>query len=96
MPTETALSKPTSPHLVDIEDCCELVRKLSCAWMTAKEKIATAQKAHKVQYDRKAREPELHVVGDRVMVCMPVRSKEKHVSCQTVPWSLQRGHYDRV
>ena len=69
--TETILSKPTSPYLVDIEDYrTELVTKLSSAWTMAQEKIGKARQAQKEQYDRKAKESKLSV-GDRVMVHKP-------------------------
>ena len=71
IPTETILSQPTSPYLVDTEDYrTELVKKLSFAWTTAREQIGNAQEAQKKQYDHNAKEPKLRI-GDRVMVHMP-------------------------
>ena len=71
LPTETILSKPVSPYLVDLEDYrSELMTKLSCAWSIAKQKIEKAQQTQMVQYDKKSKEPKLSV-GSRVMVHMP-------------------------
>ena len=68
LPTETVLSKPLSPYLVDVEDCrSELTTRMSTAWTIARERIEKSQQAQKKQYDRKAQEPQL-IVGDRVMV----------------------------
>lgn len=71
LPTETVLSKPVSPYLVDVEDYrMELSTKLSYAWSTAKDMIGKAQQKQKFQYDKKAKEPKL-TLGSRVMVYMP-------------------------
>lgn len=52
LPTETVLSKPMSPSVVDAEDYrTELVTELSSSWALAREQIKLAQKAQKVQYD---------------------------------------------
>ena len=60
LPTETILSKPVSPYLVDLEDYrSELMTKLSCAWSIAKQKIEKAQQTQMVQYDKKSKEPKL-------------------------------------
>ena len=83
LPTETVLSKPVSPYLVDIEDYrTELAVKLPTAWSTAQAKIGKAQQSQKEQYDRKAKVPKLSI-GDRVMVHMPGEVKGK-------TWKLAR------
>ena len=70
-PTEEALSYPTSPYLVDVDDYkSELVQGLSDAWKVAKEHIQSAQGHQKKTYDRHAKPPR-YKVGDRVMVHMP-------------------------
>ena len=71
LPSENALSAPTTPYMVDLDDYrCELTSCLSGAWTLAKENIAEAQKKQKDQYDKNAKEPAVKV-GDRVMVHMP-------------------------
>jgi len=71
LPTETVLSQPISPYIVDIDDYqCELMTRMSQAWTIAKEKITNAQQAQKIQYDKTAQSTKLSV-GDRVMVYMP-------------------------
>ena len=70
-PTEEALSCPTSPYLVDVDDYkSEFVQGLSDAWKVAKEHIQSAQSRQKKTYDRHAKPPR-YKVGDRVMVHMP-------------------------
>ena len=56
----------------------ELVRKISRAWDTAKQKIGAAQKAQKVQYDWTAVES----VGNQVIFYMPstVQGKERKLA----------------
>ena len=79
LPTETVLSKPAPLYPIEIEDYrSELITKLSCVWANAKEKIVGAQQAQKLQYDRTAKVPDLHI-GDRVMVYMPgeVQGKDR-------------------
>jgi hypothetical protein len=83
IPTETVLSKPVSPYLVDLEDYrTELMTKLSCAWSAAEQKIGKAQQKQKIQYDKKAKEPKLSI-GTRVMVHMPSEVQGK-------AWKLAR------
>ncbi len=77
LPTETALSKPSTPYMVDIKDYrTELVTNLSDSWSLAKENIKVAQCKQKREYDKRAKVPQ-YEVGDRVMVHMPgeVRGK---------------------
>ena len=70
-PIEEALSVPTSPYVVDLEDYkSELVHGLSDAWNIAHQSIELAQKHQKAVYDRHAKEIE-YQKGDRVMVYMP-------------------------
>ena len=60
IPTETVLSKPVSPYLVDVEDYrCDLVSRMSSAWSLARDRIEHAQEAQKFQYDRHAKERDL-------------------------------------
>ena len=62
IPTETVLSKPVSPSLVDVEDYrCDLVSRMSSAWSLARDRIEHTQEAQKFQYDRHAKEPDLRV-----------------------------------
>ena len=69
LPTETVLSEPVSPNMVDIEDYrTELASKLSLSRATAKGKIEKAQEAQKRQYDKRTQDLS---VGDQVMVYMP-------------------------
>ena len=70
-PTEKALSCPTNPYQVDLNDYkSELVQGLSDAWNVAKEHIQSAQSHQKTTYDRHAKQPG-YKVGNRVMVHMP-------------------------
>ena len=76
-PVEEALSCPTSPYLVDLDDYkSELVRGLSDTWNIAKEHIQSAQNHQKVTYDRHTKQP-CYQVGDRVMVHMPHKATGK-------------------
>ena len=48
LPTETVLSKPPSPYLVDVEDYrSELTTRMSTAWTIARERIEKPQQAQK-------------------------------------------------
>ena len=86
LPTETVLSKPESPYLVDADDYrTELVAQMSRAWTLARQKIEQAQKAQKTKYDRRANNPNLRV-GDRVMVHNPGKVKGK-------AWKLARPYH---
>ena len=70
-PVEEALSTPTSPYLVDLDDYKhELVLGLSTAWDNASQSIESAQAHQKKVYDRRAEEVK-YSQGDRVMVYMP-------------------------
>ena len=70
-PTEEALSCPTNPYMVDLDDYkSELVQGLSNAWKVAKEHIQSAQSHQKATYDRHTKPPG-YKVGDCVMVHMP-------------------------
>ena len=77
LPTETALSHPTTPYQVDISDYrTELIAQLSDAWETAHQNILIAQQRQKHQYDRNSKDVGLKV-GDRVLVYMPGTRKGK-------------------
>ena len=77
VPTETALSQPTTKYQVDIEDYrTELVTHLSDAWRLAQENVSNAQSKQKRNYDKRGNNPTVRV-GDRVMVKMPDEIKGK-------------------
>ena len=77
MPTETALSQPTTPYQIDIQDYrTELVACLSDAWELAHQNIQIAQKKQRMQHDKHCKDVTLQV-GDRVMVHMPGTVKGK-------------------
>ena len=71
VPTESALSIPRSPYVIDHDDYREeLMDNLSSAWKSAQKHIATAQSNQK-RYDRHADEKRVRK-GDQVMVlCLP-------------------------
>lgn len=70
LPTETALSQPLMPYMVDMEDYrMARVTGLTEAWKNAKQNIAKAQKHQKKFYDKNTKEHS-YQVGDRVMVYM--------------------------
>ena len=55
-PTDEALSCPTTPCVVDMDDYkSELVHGLSDAWKAAAQCIKTAQRRQKTAYDRGAK-----------------------------------------
>ena len=71
LPTATALSHPSSPYQVDLEDYrTELTTGLTKAWMTAQQQVKIAQAKQKHQYDKRSKET-CYQPGDRVMVLMP-------------------------
>ena len=85
-PTATALSQPTSPYQVDVEDYrTELVSQLSDAWELAHKNIKIAQSKQKLQHDKRSREVNIQK-GDRVMVRMPGTVKGK-------AWKLKRPYH---
>ena len=78
IPTETALSHPTSPYNVNPDDYkIELMASLTNAWKLAKDHIVKAQQSQKHYYDRKSKPTSLKV-GDRVMVFMPAEVRGKN------------------
>ena len=71
IPTVEALSTPSTPYTVDLDDYqSELITGLSDAWEAAAEHIKVAQCHQKRMYDRGASELKLKI-GDRVLVHMP-------------------------
>ena len=77
LPSECALTVPTSPYMVDLQDYrTELTTSLSDAWLAAREHITCAQAKQKQQYDKHTKESPVKV-GDRVMVHMPGSVKGK-------------------
>ena len=69
--TEAVLCSKETGRLVNLKEYDnELTEHMSIAWKQAKEKIMTAQKHQKSQYDRKARPPKF-VTGDRVFLYKP-------------------------
>ena len=85
LPTKTALSRPTTPYQVDIQDYrTELVTHLSDAWNLAQGNIAKVQ-AKQRNYDRGSKELKLQK-GDRNMVRMPGETKGK-------PWKFARPYH---
>ena len=86
LPTETAVSHPTTPYQVDISDYrTELIAQLSDAWETAHQNIHVAQHKQKCQHDKKSRDVKLNV-GDRVMVHMKGTVKGK-------AWKFSRPYH---
>ena len=78
LPSEEALSQPSTPYMVDVDDYkTELVTGLTDVWKLAGEHVKEAQKRQKRQYDKRSKEFDLKV-GDRVMVYMP-QEKEGQV-----------------
>ena len=70
LPTEAALSHPTTPYQVDLADYrSELIAHLSDAWKLAHQNIGVAQKKQKIQHDKNSKDVKLNI-GDRVMVLM--------------------------
>ena len=77
LPTETALSQPLTPYMVDLDDYrTSLVTGLTESWKLAKQNIASAQKRQKKFYDRSSKAPK-YQIGDRVMVYMPYEDSGK-------------------
>ena len=71
LPTKTALSQPTTPYQVYIQDYkTELVTHLSDAWSLAQQNVTKAQLKQKKNYERSSNNPIVRV-GNRVMVKMP-------------------------
>ena len=71
IPTAEALSTPSTPYTVDLDDYrSELVTGLSDAWKAAAENIKAAQCRQKNAYDQGASKSSLKV-GDRILVHMP-------------------------
>ena len=63
-PNDEALSCPTTPYVVDMDDYkSELVHGLSDAWKAAAQCIKTAQRRQKTTYDRGAKKPNYRI-GD--------------------------------
>ena len=86
LPTETAVSHPTTPYQVDISDYrTELIAQLSDAWETAHQNIHIAQRKQKQQYDKRSKDVKLKV-GDRVMVHMKGTIKGK-------AWKFSRPYH---
>lgn len=86
IPSESALSSPSTPYMVDLEDYkSELTNNLSDAWAIARANIQEAQACQKRQYDKHSKEPTLSI-GDRVMVYMPHSVSGK-------AWKLARPFY---
>ena len=86
IPTETALTQPTTLYQVEFPDYrAELVAHLSDAWALAHQNIKLAQVKQKTQYDKHSKETKLRV-GDRVMVYMPGEVKGK-------AWKFARPYY---
>ena len=77
VPTETALTQPSTPYQVEFPDYrAELVAHMSDAWALAHQNIKLLQVKQKTQYDKHSKETKLKV-GDRVMVYMPGEVKGK-------------------
>ena len=77
LPSECALTVPTTPYMIDLQDYrTELTTSLSDAWLAAKEHITHAQDKQKQQYDKCAKESPVKA-GDRVIVHMPGSVKGK-------------------
>ena len=77
LPTETALSQPLTPYMVDLDDYrTALVTGLTESWKNAKQNIARVQKHQKQFYDRSSKAPN-YQTGDRVMVYMPSENSGK-------------------
>ena len=77
LPSEEALSQPSTPYMVDVDDYkTELVTGMTDAWKLAGEHIKEAQQWQKRQYDRRSKELDLKI-GDRVMVYMSQEKKGK-------------------
>lgn len=86
LPTQQALTPPSSLYLVDLEDYkSALVSNLSHAWQSAIANIQHVQLQQKTQYDHKAKETALHVCHC-VLVYMPAEVKGK-------AWKLSRPYY---
>ena len=86
LPSQCALTVPTTPYMVDLQDYrTELTTSLSDAWSAAKQHITRAQDKQKQQYDKHAKESPVKV-GDRVMVHMPGSVKGK-------AWKLVRQYH---
>ena len=78
LPTATALSHPSNPYQVDLEDYrTELTTGLSEAWTTAQQQVKAAQAKQKYQYDKRSKESK-YQPGDRVMVLMPQEQTGKN------------------
>ena len=64
VPTETALTQPSTPYQVEFPDYrAELVAHMSDAWALAHQNIKLAQVKQKTQYDKHSKETKLKV-GD--------------------------------
>ena len=86
VPTETALSQPTTPYQIEFPDYrAELVAHLSDAWALAHKNIKLAQVKQKTQYDKRSKQTKL-MVSDRVMVYMPGEVRGK-------AWKLARPYH---
>ena len=87
LPTETALTQPITPYMINIDDYKTklLVTSMSDAWKIAQEHIKVAQTKQKTQYDRKSKEPKFSV-GGQVMTYMPSAVQGKN-------WKLARPFY---
>ena len=71
LPTEAALSPPTSRAHYNLDDYkTQAVTRMSDAWQLAQAKIVDAQRRQKTHYDRSAK-PSTFRVGDRVFVFNP-------------------------
>ena len=86
LPTEAALNPPMERDLIALDDYKSLVVvRMTEAWQLAKDKIKTAQKRLKNQYDKCAR-PARFKPGDRVFVYMPAARSGK-------AYKLARPHH---